>query len=77
MHYITRAAIIAVAPLVILSSAYAADNKNQGYLTDRYGAIVTVRSGPCMRSRDWTPNRADKNCKAIADNTSGKSGRAH
>ena len=68
MNCLTRAtAIVALAPLLMITVAYGADTKNQGYLTDRNGNIVTTRSGLCMRTREGTPNRADKQCKAAAD----------
>ena len=62
---------VALSPLISMSFAYADNVKNQGYLTDRNGNAVTVRSSGCVRSRDWTPSRSNKQCeKAITTSSS-------
>jgi hypothetical protein len=68
MKRYTRAAIItAIASLSMLSAAYAAGSRNEGYLVDRNGNIVSsARTGHCLRTRDWTPQRANAQCKAAA-----------
>jgi hypothetical protein len=60
---------VAVSPLIAVPFAYA-DAKNQGYLTDRNGNAVTVRSSGCVKSRDWTPSRANKQCEKTMTTTS-------
>jgi hypothetical protein len=66
MKHYTRAIILsAIASLSMLTLAYAAESKNQGYLVDRNGNIVTsARTGHCLRTRDWAPERASTRCKA-------------
>ena len=68
MKNLMRAAIVtAAAPLFLSTAAYGADSKNRGYLTDRSGNIVEARSGGCVRTREWAPERADSRCKASAE----------
>lgn len=68
MSQLSRIAVLSAATSVLaVSAAYGGDAKNQGYLTDRNGRIVTsARTGDCMRSRDWTPARAGSSCKSDA-----------
>ena len=38
--------------------SHAQDTRNQGYLVDTNGSIVTsATTGLCVRDRDWTPAR--------------------
>ena len=70
MNHLMRAALfVAVAPIVTMSFA-AETSKNQGYLTDRNGNAVSVRTSGCVRSRDWTPSRANKQCEHAITTTS-------
>ncbi len=56
-------ASLAVAGVVLPTSALAADAKNQGYLTDTGGNIVkSLGAGVCVRTSDWTPARAVAEC---------------
>ncbi len=55
----TLAAIIALTPALALAQ----DAKNQGYLVDMNGNIVTAVGGTvCVRTSDWTPARAVAQC---------------
>ena len=56
-------ASLAIAGVVLPTSALAADAKNQGYLTDTGGNIVrALGAGVCVRTSDWTPARAVAEC---------------
>ena len=61
---------VVISPLITVPFAYADTAKNQGYLTDRNGNAVTVRSSGCVRSRDWTPGRSNKQCEQTIATTS-------
>lgn len=50
------------AAVLIPASALAQDAKNQGYLIDSSGAIVTSGSGLCWHTSEWTPARAVEPC---------------
>lgn len=50
------------AAVLIPAGALAQDARNQGYLVDASGAIVTSGSGLCWRTSDWTPARAVEPC---------------
>ena len=71
MNQLIRAGLfVALSPLIAMPFAYADNAKNQGYLTDRNGNAVTVRSSGCVRSRDWTPSRSNKQCEKTIATTS-------
>ena len=54
----TLAGLVAIAAFVP-AAAMAQDSKNQGYLTDQSGNVVTAVGGTvCVRTSDWTPARA-------------------
>jgi hypothetical protein len=66
-RYTQAVMISAIASLSMLSVAYGAGEKNQGYLVDRNGNIVSsARTGHCLRTRDWTPERSNPQCKAAS-----------
>ncbi len=71
----TLAVLMPVLAMAVSIPATAADSKNQGYLTDRNGNAVTVRSSGCVRSRDWTPTRSNKQCESavVATKPKGRS----
>lgn len=58
-NFIFSAITVAV---LIPAGALAQDAKNQGYLLDSSGAIVTSASGLCWHTSDWTPARAVEPC---------------
>jgi OmpA-OmpF porin, OOP family len=65
MQSMSRRALtgLALAAVMLPPAAQAADAKNQGYLLDRSGEVVTSsRTGLCWRTRDWTPARAVAQC---------------
>ena len=52
------------ASMLVAPAVYAVDTKNQGYLVDRYGNIITsARTGDCFRSREWSSSRESGKCK--------------
>jgi hypothetical protein len=56
------AVLVAAAP-----ASQAADKSNGGYLTDKAGNIVTIKSsGHCIRTKEWTKETADAACLAKA-----------
>lgn len=51
------------ATALIPASALAQDSRNQGYLVDMNGTIVTTsNTGLCWRDSDWTPARSVEPC---------------
>ena len=55
--------IAATAALVSFALPSQAADKS-GYLTDKAGNIVTTKSGLCMRTKEWTEQKADAGCLA-------------
>jgi OOP family OmpA-OmpF porin len=64
---IARKTLIFVAVAAALVSGISlADTKNQGYLVDTNGNIVTSsNTGLCWRTSDWTPARAVAQCDPV------------
>ncbi len=63
MKPMTRFVLAAFAATALLpATAMAEDSKNQGYLVDTSGSIVTSGTGLCWRDSDWTPARAVEAC---------------
>jgi OOP family OmpA-OmpF porin len=64
---IARKTLIVVAVAAALASGISlADTKNQGYLVDTNGNIVTSsNTGLCWRTSDWTPARAVAQCDPV------------
>jgi len=64
MKSMTRIILAAFAATALIPvSALAADSKNQGYLVDSNGNIVTSSTtGLCWHDSDWTPARAVEGC---------------
>lgn len=64
---IARKTLIFVAVAAALASGISlADTKNQGYLVDNNGNIVTSsNTGLCWRTSDWTPARAVAQCDPV------------
>jgi OOP family OmpA-OmpF porin len=64
---ISRKTLIFVAVAAALASGVSlADTKNQGYLVDTNGNIVTSSTtGLCWRTGDWTPARAVAQCDPV------------
>lgn len=51
-------AATALSPVAVLAQ----DTRNQGYLIDSSGSIVTSGTGLCWHTSDWTPARAVEPC---------------
>lgn len=64
MNTMTRAVFLAFAVTAAIPAAVMAqDARNQGYLTDTNGNIVTsANTGLCTRDSDWTPARSVEPC---------------
>lgn len=63
MKTITKFALAAFAATALFPvAALAQDAKNQGYLIDSSGSIVTNATGLCWHTSDWTPARAVEPC---------------
>lgn len=77
MQRFTAITLALAAVAAMPAAANAADTRNQGYMTDRNGNPVTVRSSGCVKSRDWTPTRANKQCegKVVDTKASGRPAR--
>jgi len=55
-----------VAALVAPAAVLAQDSRNQGYVVDGSGNIVTSGSGLCWHTSEWTPARAVEPCDPVA-----------
>ncbi len=63
MKSLTRSVVAAVAASALIPvAALAQDARNQGYLVDSSGNIVTNSTGLCWHDSDWTPARAVEPC---------------
>lgn len=64
MNTMTRSVALAFAASAIIPmTAFAQDARNQGYLTDTNGNIVTsANTGLCTRDSDWTQARSVEPC---------------
>lgn len=63
MKFIQKFALAAiVAANMIPATVMAQDARNQGYVMDASGNIITSASGLCWHTSDWTPARAVEPC---------------
>ena len=62
----TRTLIFVAVTAALVSGASLADSKNQGYVVDVNGNIVTsANTGLCWHTSDWTPARAVAQCDPV------------
>jgi OOP family OmpA-OmpF porin len=57
---------VAIAAALATGASFAQDTKNQGYVVDQRGNIVTsANTGLCWRTSAWTPARAVAQCDPV------------